>query len=218
MNYKFAGAGVIPAGEYEEVSVSGSARADGSIRCTGFKASGSFKGEGALSCTGEMHFSGSAAVKGDVEAAVLKTSGAFKCEGSLRGGRLSGSGAVSVTGGIEGDEVRLSGSVRCGGLLNAEQVELELGDDSQVGSIGGSHITVRPGPGRRGLFRRGVRGALLTVEESIEGDRIALESVAAPQVVGRVVTVGPGCRIRLLQYSESAEVSPDAQVEKSEKI
>jgi hypothetical protein len=58
----------------------------------------------------------------------------------------------------------------------------------------------------------------LEVKESIEGDEIALEAVSAKSVTGRVVAIGEGCHIQLVQYSESIEISPDAHVERQERI
>lgn len=49
--------------------------------------------------------------------------------------------------------------------------------------------------------------------ESIEGDDIYLENVSCPAVTGRRVVVGPGCSIGRVQYSEAAEVSPEARVD-----
>ena len=45
MDYKFSGAGTIPAGEYEAVKVSGAAKLAGDVRCTSLSASGSFGGK-----------------------------------------------------------------------------------------------------------------------------------------------------------------------------
>ena len=61
-------------------------------------------------------------------------------------------------------------------------------------------------------------GGALTVEELIEGDVVAIECVRAPKVVGRVVAIGAGCNIDLVQYSEEIEVHPDAKVGKCEKV
>ena len=56
------------------------------------------------------------------------------------------------------------------------------------------------------------------MKNSVEGDDIALEGVTAPRVSGRVVAIGEGCEIDLVQYSEQVEISPEAKVGRTEKI
>ena len=64
----------------------------------------------------------------------------------------------------------------------------------------------------------GLGGSELTVGELVEGDVVALECVKVPTVVGRVVAIGVGCEIDLVQYSEEVEIDPDAKVGRCEKI
>ena len=110
------------------------------------------------------------------------------------------------------------------GLLNAEKLEIILASTSSVGSIGGSSISVyRPDMGRRSprlplLSSLGRGDGRLLVEDCIEGDTIAIENVTARRVSGRVVAVGEGCKIDLLQYSEQVELHPDAQVGRCEQV
>ena len=222
MNYSFAGAGTIPGGEYENVSVSGSAKLAGNVRCTSFRSSGALGGSGSINCSGEVRFSGSASVSGEVRARELRASGAFKC-GSLGGSELRVAGAVSVEGDIEADSLILSGSVSCPGLVNADSVEMKLDGRSRVGSIGGSRIDIRLGSSSGNAILRifsksSKHSASLEVSEGIEGDDIYLEWVSSPRVVGRSVVVGPGCSIGCVQYSESADVSPDAAVDCVEQV
>ncbi|MCR5477749.1 MAG: hypothetical protein K6E92_09050 [Lachnospiraceae bacterium] len=46
---------------------------------------------------------------------------------------------------------------------------------------------------------------------------IDLEHVTAESVVGREVKIGPGCRIGRVLYTESANISPEAEVGQQEK-
>ena len=59
---------------------------------------------------------------------------------------------------------------------------------------------------------------IVRVKNSVEGDDIALEGVTVPRVSGRVVAIGEGCEIDLVQYSEQVEISPEAKVGRTEKI
>jgi hypothetical protein len=58
----------------------------------------------------------------------------------------------------------------------------------------------------------------VSVSGSVEGDDIALEGVTCPRVTGRIVAIGAGCHVDLVQYSEKIEVSPDAKVGRTEQI
>ena len=92
-----------------------------------------------------------------------------------------------------------------------------------IGSIGGSRIVIyRESKGTRRLplfeaLARAAQGSI-TVALSIEGDDIAVEAVTCPRVTGRIVAIGAGCRIDLVQYNDRAEISPEAEVGKLEKI
>ena len=242
-----SGSGHIPAGEYnDKISVSGSGRLDGNVRCTAFSAAGSAHCAGDLECAEDVRVSGSAHIDGDVIANAISVSGSahfggdMTVKGSIRiagsgavGGNvkcgvLYGAGSIKVEKGIEAEEFRSAGALRCGGLINAETVDISLESNaaSTVGSIGGGEIRVhlknpsKP-PKRRGaLLSRllGGAGATLTVGELVEGDVVALECVKVPTVVGRIVAIGAGCDIDLVQYSEECEVAPDAKVGRCEKI
>ena len=58
----------------------------------------------------------------------------------------------------------------------------------------------------------------VAVSSSIEGDEIAIECVECPRVTGRVVAIGKGCNIELVQYSETIEISDEAKVGMTEKV
>lgn len=219
MDYKFSGAGTIPGGEYDKIKVSGAAKLSGDVRCASLSVSGSFGGHGSITCSGNVHVSGSTSIDGPVAAGELKASGAFKCKG-LRGGDLHIAGSSRVDGDMEGDSIHVAGSVNCSGLLSADYIEIRIEGTCSAGSIGGSEIHICSNPLSGGLSRFFSRrnAGTMSVAESIEGDNVYLENVSAPSVTGRSVTVGPGCRISLVQYSETAEISPDALVDDCRKV
>lgn len=246
MDMRISGSGSICSGEYEKVRISGSGRSEGLIRCQSFHASGSYHGE-SVDCLEEFHVSGSGKNDGDVFAGSLGVSGAYNCGGNitvkdeahisgsfgcgknLKAGELKISGAVKVGGDIEAEHAVIRGSVKCAGLINAEILEIYFGQNgagnsTKAGSIGGSKITVEstgsthhPGLIEK-LFGWNSGSGTLEVEESIEGDDIRLEKTFAKTVIGRNVVIGEGCKIELVQYTEGAIISPDAQVGSCEKI
>lgn len=241
-----SGSGRIAAGEYnEKISVSGSGRLNGNIRCIALSCSGSVKGDGSVDCAEDVRVSGSCHIEQDIKAKnisvsgalkmggdayaveTIRMSGAVKCEGSIKCTTLSCSGCVNVNKEIAAEEIRISGWVKCDGLMNAEKICIDMSgsnNTSEVGSIGCSEIKVYNSNGGRKFGRVPivkwfVKGSGdLKVAEAIEGDVVDIEYVTAPRVVGRIVTVGVGCEIELLQYSESVEIHPKAKVGKCEKI
>ena len=242
-----SGSGHIPAGDYKDkISISGSGRLDGNVRCIAFSASGSAHCVGDLACTEDIRVSGSGHFGGSVTAAslsvsgsahiggdltikeIVRVSGSVKVDGEIKSGAVHSAGVLKVEKGIEAEEFRAEGAIDCVGLLNAETVDISMDGraHSRVGSVGGGEIRVylrksEKSPKRRlPLFSRLVNGGSsdLTVSELVEGDVIALEGVKAPTVVGRVVAIGVGCEIGLVQYTEECEIHPDARVEHCEKI
>ena len=246
---KIAGSGHISAGEYnDKISVSGSGKIDGNVRCVALSCSGAVKSVGSIECTEEVKVSGSAHFTKSVKASDLSASGSFrcdeditaekavkisgsvKCDGSIKCSEFRCSGGVEIGKDVEADEIRISGRITCDGLLNAEKIEICLNTSasSRVGSIGGSSINVyRNDHDKESIISRmpllsKIVGAAsmggLTVKELIEGDTVALECVTVPRVVGRVVAIGAGCNVDFVEYSEEIEIHHDAKVGRYEKV
>ena len=243
MDMKINGKGTVSAGEYEKVIITGSGDIDGFVRCASFSAAGAAKGEGGIDCSGKLRVSGSCSFKGDVKAAEMALSGAFtgekditggdvncsgsiKCLGSLKGKYIGVSGKAEIAGDVEGEAVKVTGKLNCGGLLNAEEVSIGFASGMEIGSIGGSRIHIYRDSilktakiTRLPLFASLVSPlGIVRVNTAIEGDEIALENVHTPRVSGRIVAIGEGCRIDLVQYTERVEVSPGASVGRVEKM
>ena len=235
MDIRMSGSGVVAPGEYEEVIVSGSCKIEGPVRCGRLRCSGSVHGSGKIECAGTAEFSGSTHLDGELEAASVVCSGSFSCadlrasgsaelsgsarlSGGVSGGSVHIGGSTTLEGDIEGESVRIGGAIETPGMINGETVEIFPGRSS-VGAVGGGRITVR-GTGigraekRRFPFFRKVKENIetLTVRDSIEGDEIELEYTVCPQVTGKRVTIGSGCRIDRVCYSEECTVAPDATV------
>lgn len=244
MDMNISGSGKFGPGEYKDVRISGSGRSEGLVRCENLHASGSYHGD-AVECLEAFRTSGSAKLSGALTAGIiavcgsfkceaditvkekLSASGAFCCEGNMKCGEIKISGAAKVGGDIEAEHAVINGALRCDGLVNAEVLEINIGKGinmQDVGSIGGSQITVRKSEGKIGngffakFFGRKHENGMLKVRDTIEGDEIYLENTIAHRVIGRNVTIGDGCKIEVLQYSETVTISPEAQVGSYEKI
>ena len=127
---------------------------------------------------------------------------------------------------VEAENADIRGKINAEGLINAEQIKIEFENDGSAENIGGGKIVIFPHTHSKPIARlpliskiMGKAGAdCFTVNDSIEGDEIALENVTAENVSGRVVAIGAGCRISCVKYGETIEISPDAEVGTYEKI
>ena len=245
MDLNISGSGQIVPGEYDTIRVSGSAHLGEAVRCKNLYVSGSANGSSVV-CEKDFHISGSCAFSGkvsagnvaisggtsfggDVEATEkIAISGGIRCDGDMRCKQLQISGNGKVTGDVEAELAKIRGALDCDGLLNAEEVDIEFEKSMEVGSIGGSKISIykRHGEEKKKRARLPLFASLIKkstvgevrVNNSIEGDEIALEGVVCKRVSGRVVAIGGDCEIELVQYSEQVEVSPEAKVGRTERI
>lgn len=224
MDMSISGAGRIAPGEYENIHISGSGRLCGLVRCASLHTAGACSGE-SLDCAGQTKTAGSCSFSGDVSSNKLNCSGSFSCGGSVRCNNISVCGAASVKEDITAETATVIGAIKCKGLLNAENIRIKSDGFCHIGAIGGSNVVIRPEhsssvlnrvPFLSGLFRK--KWQKIRIENHIEADVIDLVNVSAPRVSGRIVTVGEGCEIDLVQYSEGLEVSPEAKVGRTEKL
>lgn len=242
--FKVSGSGTVPSGEYGKIKMSGSGKLNGLIVCEELSCAGSVSGEAEIRCSGAVTVSGSGHITGNIQAEKISVSGSFsagKCQvkeearvaGSARfdedfkcrQGKISGS--LHVKGGMEAEELVIKGRLNCEGLINAEKLDVEFESGFSAESIGGGTIMIYPRSRVKTKLKRlpllssilGAAGAnSAVVSGAIEGDTVALEGVKAENVTGRVVAIGAGCQIGFVQYSESIEISPDAKVDKYEKV
>ncbi|MBR7101223.1 MAG: hypothetical protein IKC74_02945 [Clostridia bacterium] len=81
-----------------------------------------------------------------------------------------------------------------------------------IGSIEGDKILIKRK--RISIFlNRGVK-----ISSLIKGEKVELEHVNCPLVIGKNVKIGKGCIIDLVQYSDTIEISHGARVERTEKL
>lgn len=245
MDLNISGSGQITPGEYDTIRVSGSAHLADAVRCKNLHVAGSANGSNVI-CENELRVSGSCGFSGKVSAGTvgiaggssfgggveakerISVSGGMSCDGDIKCKQLQVSGSVKVSGDVEAELAKIRGSLDCEGLLNAEEVDIEFEKGMEVGSIGGSKIAIykRHGEEKKKRVRLPLFSSLIKkttvgtvcVNNSVEGDEIALEGVVCPRVSGRVVAIGADCEIELVQYSEQVEVSPEAKVGRTERI
>lgn len=211
----------------DALSVTGSMKTDSAMLCKGeatisgaFKTDGNFSAD-SLNVSGTLKIGGAASLGKHA-----KIAGKLSVENDIKGGEIFISGQTESGDGIETEKFTARGAVVIGGLLNADEIEIVYGavgnglghGNSTIGSIGGSHIVVRRGGVDKKIRKLPLLSKLfgqnptVTVTEGIEGDEISLEGVATPRVIGRAVKIGDECKIDTVEYSETLEVSPNAEV------
>ena len=142
MDMRISGSSTMPGGEYGKVSISGSGKVQGNLKCESLSCSGagkvkgdmvaqnvscsgSVKVEGSMDCREKLSTSGSFQCTGPVEAQELKCSGSFQAMGKVTGGEFRISGAMRAEAGVHCREFRSSGCTRIQGDLEAEHVRLK---------------------------------------------------------------------------------------------
>lgn len=236
-----SGAGKIGGGTYDRVSISGAGKITSDITVEELRISGAGKVQGRTEAekivasgsavfagdviAEEMRVSGSTRVDGHIEVKELKCSGTFRATQSITSEYIKVSGDLSVDGDVEAEIFKASGGFKIKGLLSADRIEIRLGGRCRAQEIGGERIEVQRGgwkekgillDGLIKLFTGGGTAELHTTQ--IEGDEITLEDTTAEVVRGKRIVIGPNCKIKLVEYSESLKVAAESEVEERVKL
>ncbi len=121
---KIAGSGVVPMGEYANVSCSGSARMTGAVKCQRLSASGSLSAESRLDCIA-LSCSGSAKLAGQIKCESMQVSGSVKAQEAItctEKCRISGS--LHAEKSVTTDNLACAGSVWIGEHLQTKQLRV----------------------------------------------------------------------------------------------
>ncbi len=221
----------------EKFSISGSGKVEGSVIANSFSISGSGKVTGDLSCVNGS-ISGSCSVIGSLQANKFSISGSGKVGGNVKGEdfTISGSGnvdgkinatdvklygSVSVGQGIEGEIITIKGAIKTPGMINGDEVNIELNGGGEVDEIGATKVRVS-----KAYTNMNVVGKLICKlfsqnygylnVKTIEADEIYLENTVADVVRGGKITIGEGCKIKRIEYSESLEKTNSESVVEEE--
>lgn len=228
-------------GDYARVTISGAGKVAGDIKAEALRISGAGKVEGrteaiqiTVSGSGafageviadEMRVSGAARIDGAARVKELKCSGSYRVKESITAEYVKVSGVLRVGGDVEADLFKASGGFEIEGLLSADKIEIRPGGRCYAREIGGAKIDVRRGGYReRGILFDGLvrmfsgKGTAELHVTVIEGDEIHLEDTIADVVRGTRVEIGPGCRIKAVEYAGELSVHPSAEVGKQQKV
>ena len=126
MDINIIGAGSVTTGDYENISISGSGRITGPVRCAGLQCSGSVSAQGKIECAGAARFSGSVRLDGALEAGSVAVSGSVSCASVAAQRDVHIAGAARVGGGISGAGEALLNPLRRYVAANAFVREIPL--------------------------------------------------------------------------------------------
>lgn len=229
-----SGSGSLSGGEYKNVRISGAGKVtgdlkcesfvcsgastvEGSIECNNFACSGATKVKGELKSTGTVKISGATIIKGMVSADEIRSSGTFHSETTVSANSSANmSGSTRIDGDLEAENINISGIINISGLINGGNISISPSGNSRAGSIGGTNITIKnTTPDYINFIAKlfSNRNTNFSLEtDLIEGDKIEIFNTKAKLVRGGVVTVGDGCEVDRVEYSESITYSDHCKI------
>ncbi len=226
---KITGTGSSGGGIFRNVKIVGEAVIHSDVESELFKCTGTVAVNGHLR-SNQMKLTGTLHVQGDVSGDSMKTSGQMEVDGELkvRQVKINGDtvvkrsihseqfkafGSLRLHGDCSAEQIRIKGAIQTERMLNAEYIDIGLYGFSKVAEIGGHKIEIKRTliSSLISMFNATRQSDL--VADTIEGDVLHLEHTEAKVVRGRKVYIGPGCRIGLVEYSESCKKHSDAVTE-----
>jgi cytoskeletal protein CcmA (bactofilin family) len=212
----------------ELMKTAGSCAIEGDVQAEEIKIAGTQTVEGSLRAK-EITSAGSLRVSEDVEAEKFLSRGGFEIGGLLSAEEVKielGGGKVMEVGGTR-IEVRQRGRPFWGWRREPRRVQIhvqrgleDLGEtlESVFEDLGRLGEEVSRAVGESLGYSWAGRGAGFLEVDSIEGDEIFLESTKARVVRGKKIQIGEGCEIESVEYSESLDIAPGAQVKEQKRV
>jgi cytoskeletal protein CcmA (bactofilin family) len=228
-NPRIMGAGNLPGGKFESLTIQGAGKVTGSVEARSVSLSGASTIEGDVKAR-TFEAKGSSTVQGRIVADEITTGGALKAGGGIKAGKFEAKGAFSAGGDVEAKTFRASGGFGVEGRIKADEIDIELNGRCHAKSLEGAEISVKrgssAGSGAAVSVSVSGHGAVSVVTgsdgnlevDSVEGDEVALEATKAKLVKGKRVSIGAGCEIERVKYTEELKVDEDAKVEKQERV
>lgn len=212
---KMYGQGNASGGKYNDVSIMGEGKIDGDVECTNIKIYGEGQLTGNLKTENTVNIKGQTSIKGNLEADKIKLQGILDVDGEVLVDEAMLTGTINTKGDVNAEIFTLEGGFTINGLLNADVLKIKLYWPCNVREIGGSKITIK----KDGKFSfLGLKNMIMADEHNIlkadiiEGDEIYLENTQSKVVRGDNITLGPGCKIELVEYKNKFKQDKTAEV------
>ena len=190
MDMKISGAGVIGGGEYDKIAISGSAKAEGFIRCKEFRSAGAFSGNAEIECENDIKISGAFSNSGKITAKEFHSAGSAKT-GTVFAKEIKVSGAFKVEGDcVSSEETEVSGGMKVKGNIKAAELDV-AGGLGVTGDIEAEKAYIKGGVSCGGLInaeelRVELSNSTGSKAESIGGSKIIIENYRTKGLIDKI--------------------------------
>lgn len=225
------GDGTVGAGTYGTITLNGAGTVMGDVQCNELKVNGAGKCLGSVRAD-SVTVNGAGTFDGPIQAGEMVVNGSADIHAGVGAGRLKVAGTCAIDGGVAAREIDLRGDIRVGanieadsltgegrftvnGMLNAGNIDLRIHGRSAVSEIGCERMVLRVPEGITAIFSA-FTDRRLTVD-TIEGDELELINTTAKVVRGARVTLGEGCQVDLVEYTDVLQKLAGAQVREERK-
>lgn len=226
------GDGTVTAGTYGTITLNGAGTVTGDIQCRELRVNGAGKCKGAVRAD-SVTVNGAGTFDGSIQASELIVNGSADIHAGVGAGRLKVAGTCAIDGGLAAREMDLRGEVRVGGdveadsltgegrfavngMLNAGTIDLRIHGHCSANEIGCERMVLRVPEGFTAIFSVFTDRKLTA--QTIEGDELELINTTAKVVRGARVTLGEGCDIELVEYSDVLQKLAGARVREERKV
>ena len=232
---KINGDGTMSGGTFGAITINGAGSVNGDADATDVRINGAGTINGKLVAQ-SITVNGTGTFNGSVQAGEMNVNGDASIRDGAGVGRFTIKGNTSVGGGLAANELDVRGFLRAGGdceaesfsaeggftiggLLNAGTIDIKVFGPCSAREIGGEKIVIRAPQGLQSITQIFTFWTEKRLEaQTIEGDEVTLEAVTAQTVRGANVTIGPECRIELVDYTGGYTVDPGASVGEARKV
>ena len=197
-NLKIEGMGSCYGGEYNEVRLEGMTSVKDDLKCATFSA------EGMCKCEGQ------------IDAVDMKVEGTFKACKDIRAKRFNAEGYFRAKNcSVNADEINADGFISCK-ELSADIISIE--GVCHADKIFGESISINPTENASTGFGFIFKSAALSKAELIECTELEADALSADIIRANRVKLGKDCKVNILEYSDTADIHPDAKINKLIKI
>jgi len=218
---KIYGSGISNGGTFDKISIMGEGIIRGNVKCYSLKIYGEGNLDGNVKTTNYVSIKGETIVDGYLNSRKLKVQGEIEVGDELCADEAEIQGSIMTGGNLNAEILNIEGGFIVDGMINADTMKMNLYWPSEVNEIGGSEIRITR---NSKLSLLGIKNILIAEGKNelscnlIEGDNVYLENTIAKTVRGNNVTIGPGCKIELVEYKNNLKMDDEVKVSTHKKM